>query len=126
MATVDRTAELNKAFVSSYFAELSGAAKPEARMRDFTSDESLIEHVRVFEAAFPNYKLLIDDMIAEGDKVVVRARMQAVHKGEFAGIAPTGKSVETTAIIIYQIAQEKVVKFWLQADVMGLIEQLKE
>ncbi len=123
-ATKADRAEANKAFVREYLEAWSGKPKTEENLRDFTTSEALIEHVKVFEAAFPRYELLIDDIIAEGDKVVIRARARGRHEGEFAGIAPTGRQMETPALVMYRLEGGKIAKFWIQADVMGLVQQL--
>lgn len=118
------TTEQNKAFVRRYVEGLSGQPKTEAQMRSFTTAENLIEHVRAAEAGFPRYEVLIDDLIGEGDKVFVRGRMRGVHRGEFAGIAPTGRQVEAPAFVFYRLEGGKIAEFWIQADMMGLMQQL--
>lgn len=123
-ATKADRAEANKAFVREYLEVISGEVKTEAAMRAFTTDEALLEHVRAAEAGFPRYEVLVDDLIAEGDKVVVRGRMRGKHEGEFAGIAPTGRQVEVPAIIFYRLEGDKIAEFWIQADMVGLMQQL--
>jgi len=78
----------------------------------------------MFRSAFPDFKATIDDMIAEGDKVVVRGTWSGTHKGEFMGIAPTGKRVSFGVIDIVRIAGGKFVEHWGQMDNMGLMQQL--
>jgi predicted ester cyclase len=78
----------------------------------------------MLNAGFPDYHSTIEDAIAEGDKVVHRFRGRGTHKGEWMGIAPTGKQVTVTGILIYRIAGDKIVEEWLQYDVMGLMQQL--
>jgi len=117
-------AEANKALVRQYLESLSGKPKTEEALREFATSEALIEHVKVFEAAFPRYELLIDDMVAEGDKVVIRARARGAHEGEFAGIAPTGRQMETPALVMYRLEGDKIAEFWVQADMMSLMQQL--
>ncbi len=63
-------------------------------------------------------------MIAEGDKVVVRGTWSGTHKGEFMGIAPTGKSVSFGVIDIVRIAGGKVVEHWGQMDNLRMMQQL--
>jgi len=63
-------------------------------------------------SVFPDMKMTIDDLIAEGDKVVIRSTFSGTHKGEFMGIAPTGKKITTTAINIYRIADGKLIEEW--------------
>jgi steroid delta-isomerase-like uncharacterized protein len=75
-------------------------------------------------SAFPDFKATIDDMVAEGDKVVVRQTWSGTHKGEFMGIPPTGKSVSFGVIDIIRIAGGKGVEHWGQMDSMGMMEQL--
>jgi len=68
--------------------------------------------------------LIAEDMIAEGDKVVLRSTFRGTHKGDLMGIAPTGKQVTMPLILIYRIADDKIVEHWMQADALGLLQQL--
>jgi predicted ester cyclase len=63
--------------------------------------------------AFPDTQFAIDDLIAEGDKVVVRYTYWGTHTGEFIGIAPSGKKLTATAIAIYRIVDGKIKEQWL-------------
>jgi steroid delta-isomerase-like uncharacterized protein len=75
-------------------------------------------------AAFPDWHATIEDVIAEGDKVVHRIKGGGTHKDEWMGIAATGKQVTTTGILIYRIDNGKIVEEWLQYDVLGVMQQL--
>lgn len=75
-------------------------------------------------AAFPDFYMTVEDMIAEGDKVVARVRINSTHQGEFMGIPPTGIQVTQTGIDILRIANGKVVERWGEFDNMGLMQQL--
>jgi steroid delta-isomerase-like uncharacterized protein len=75
-------------------------------------------------SAFPDFKATIDDIVAEGDKVVVRQTWSGTHKGEFMGIPPTGKRVSFGVIDIIRIAGGKAVEHWGQMDSMGMMQQL--
>ena len=74
--------------------------------------------------AFPGYQQVVEDMIAEGDKVVTRVTIRAMHRGEFFGIAPTGREVEYGVIAIDRLQDGKVVESWEEADNLGLLEQI--
>ena len=78
--------------------------------------EAIKQFSTVFRSAFPDLKVTIDDMIAEGDKVVVRGTWSGTHKGEFMGIPPTGKSVSFGVIDTVRIAGGKLVEHWGQMD----------
>ena len=116
--------EANKAFIRRYFEALSGKDKPAAVVNRYVSDEELKHHIALYEAAFPSYQLIAEDMIAEGDKVVVRSTFRGTHKGDLMGIPPTGKQVTMPLILIYRIADDKIVEHWMQADALGLLQQL--
>jgi steroid delta-isomerase-like uncharacterized protein len=75
-------------------------------------------------AAFPDSRFLVDDVIAEGDRVAVRHRLQGTHQAEFQGIPATGKQVEVGGIVIFHIENEMIVEAWLNADLMGMLQQL--
>jgi predicted ester cyclase len=78
---------------------------------------------KIFLAATPGYHR-IDDQIAEGDKVVTRLTAIGTHKGEMFGIAPTGRTIEMTAIVIHRIAQGKLAEKWSNKDALGFLRQL--
>lgn len=119
MSTVE-----NKDFITRYFAAITGQPKPETLVREYTSDPALLGHVAFFEAAFPHYELFADDLIAEGDKVTVRARFQGVHQGDLMGVAPTGKRVALPFMVIYRIADGLIVEHWMCVDQLDLMKQL--
>ena len=75
-------------------------------------------------AAFSDFHIDVEDMIAEGDKVVARVRASGTHQGEFMGIAPTGNRVEFSAIDISRIAEGKIVEHWSNSDQLGMMRQL--
>jgi steroid delta-isomerase-like uncharacterized protein len=74
--------------------------------------------------AFPDSHFLVDDLLAEGDKAVIRHRLQGTHRGEFQGIPPTGKQVTISAIGILRITSGRIAETWLNADFLGLMQQL--
>ena len=116
----------NKAFIGRYLDAVSGKDKPRAVQDEYIadSDEELKDHIMFFEASFPHYEVIADDMIAEGDKVSVLARLRGVHKGELSGVAPTGKEVDLPFAITYRLAGGKIVQHWMSLDRMALMEQL--
>jgi len=77
-----------------------------------------------FRAAFPDFAFTVEDMIAEGDKVVSRLTARGTHKGDFQGVPATGKQVMQTGIDIVRIAGGKAVERWGEFDNLGLLQQL--
>lgn len=114
----------NKEFIISYFNAISGVAKTRELLEEYITDEELMGHIAFFEASFPKYELFSDEMTAEGNRVVVRARTKGVHNGEFNGILPTHHTVDFPFVISYEIENGKIVHHWLIADSMALMEQL--
>ena len=115
----------NKTLITEYLRTLSGQPKPLELVRRYVADERLAKHIAEIEAAFPSYEIIIEDLLAEGDKVVVRGEFQGIHRGPFAGIEPTGKSVSAGLIIIYAIASGRIVDHWMQFDLFTLLQQLQ-
>jgi steroid delta-isomerase-like uncharacterized protein len=77
-----------------------------------------------FLTAFPDGRYTIEDMIAEGDRVVVRQTFRGTHRGDFLGMAPTGKQVTVTEMEIFRIANGQAVENWTSSDDLGLLQQL--
>jgi len=91
--------------------------------RSFTRDESE-QFMRSLRAAFPDGRVTIEEMIAEGDKVVTRYTSSGTHKGDFMGIAATGKKVVVTGIVITRVDKGKIAEDWEEFDAMGFMVQL--
>ena len=73
---------------------------------------------------YPDIHLAVDDLIAEGDKVVARNTVTGTHRGEFMGVAPTGKSVSYNEIFIFRFADGRVVETWGVVDVYAQMKQI--
>jgi len=80
--------------------------------------------VAIHSAAMAEPEANVDDQIAEGDKVATRWTFCATHKGEFLGIAATGKRIKITGINICRIENGKIAELWREVDVMSLLQQL--
>jgi predicted ester cyclase len=80
--------------------------------------------VRLFRSVFPDPEWQIDDLIAEGDKVVARTTMRGTHLGAFFGIPPTGRNVEMNGVHVMRIADGKIIEHWGSNDDLGLMRQL--
>ncbi|MEO0572235.1 MAG: ester cyclase [Bacteroidota bacterium] len=114
----------NREFIIRYYNAISGKEKSRELSEQFTNDEKLVEHIHFFEGAFPKYELFIEEMVTEGNKVVVRGRATGTHNGALNGIPPTGKKMDLPFIIRYTIENGKISDHWLLADQMILMEQL--
>ena len=114
----------NKELVIEYFNAISGVKKTRELLEKYISDKHLIEHIEFFDSVFPAYELYADEMLAEGNRVVVRARAKGRHEGELNGIPPTYKNVDFPFSIGYEIENNKIISHWLIADQMVLMEQL--
>jgi predicted ester cyclase len=78
----------------------------------------------LFRKAFPDLELIIHDEIAEADRVVHRWTWKATHKGELYGMAPTGKHVEFSGMVIVRLEGVEIVERWTSLDMLGLLQQL--
>jgi hypothetical protein len=114
----------NKEFIIRYLNALSGFLKTREILEKYITDEELIGHIIFFDSVFPKYEMFADELTAEGNRVVVRARMKGSHEGEFNGIQPTHRKVEFPFVVSYDIENGKIVHHWLIADQMILMEQL--
>ena len=86
--------------------------------------EGFKQLVTMFRAAFPDIHVTIDDMVAEGDKVVSRFTFTATHKGEWMGVAPTGKQVTLSGILIDRWVGGKEVEAWSVLDMLAMMQQM--
>jgi predicted ester cyclase len=77
-----------------------------------------------FYTAFPDLRHTIEDIIAEGDKVVLRLTDYGTHKGEFMGIPPTGKEIQWPVTSIYRLSNGIVEEVWIELDVLNVMQHL--
>ncbi len=133
------SSEDNKALVRRFFEEVFNEKRVD-RADEFVAPDYL-DHAAVpgqgpglegakqqrwamYFAAIPDIHATIDDMVAEGDKVVVRYTVEGTQQKELLGVPPTGKRFQTSAICIYRLVEGKVAENWEQMDTLGLMQQL--
>ncbi|MEO7664005.1 MAG: ester cyclase [Candidatus Limnocylindrales bacterium] len=129
--------ESNKAvarrFVQDVMVHLDEAAADQVIAEDFTSNtwksvpsgrEALKTAMQRIGAGLSDVRMDVEDVIAEGDQVVIRLVASATHKGDFMGMPTTGKSYRIGEIHIVRIKNDQVVEHWHQADMLGLMQQL--
>ena len=85
--------------------------------------EGLKQAFKIFWEATPGYHE-IEDMIAEGDKVVTRMTSYGKHEKDLPGAPATGNEMKMTSITIHRIANGKLVEKWAEKDVMGFLIQI--
>ena len=74
--------------------------------------------------AFPDVHFTVDDLIAEGEKVVCRWTFQGTQEGDFMGIPASGRKAAVMGIAVYRVVNEQIVEAWFTWDALGLMRQL--
>ena len=74
--------------------------------------------------AFPDMQLPLEDFVAEGEKVLVRLRVQATHTGAFGELAATGRKIDIAVLDLFQIRDNRLVEHWALLDNLGMLKQL--
>ncbi len=78
----------------------------------------------LYRTAFPDLRLTVEDLLAEGETVMARWSCQGTHKGELNGIAPTGKQIHITGTTTVRFSNSKMVEGYVNWDALGLMQQL--
>jgi predicted ester cyclase len=78
----------------------------------------------VLMPAFPDMQLPLQDFVAEGEKVLVRLRVQATHSGPFGDLAATGRTVDIAVLDLFQIRDGVLVEHWALLDNLSMMKQL--
>ncbi len=88
------------------------------------SPEEVKKHVAEWLTGFPNLRFIIEQMIAEADRVVTQTVMHGTHTGSWLGIAATGKEVSIRMIVIHRIMNGRIVEDWVLVEALGFFQQL--
>jgi predicted ester cyclase len=72
----------------------------------------------------PDVHVTVEELIAEGDKVVNRNTVTGTHQGEYMGLPPTGKSITYNEIFIFRFANGRIAEMWGVVDVFSQMKQL--
>ncbi|HEU5333604.1 MAG TPA: ester cyclase [Actinocrinis sp.] len=89
-----------------------------------TGAQALKEVFRRLRHAFPDLHIAVEDTIAEGDKVVFRNTVTGTHRGEYMGVAPTGKTIRYEEIFILRTAGGRIAELWGVVDIAAQMRQL--
>ncbi len=131
--------EQNKAIVRRVFEELWNQGNLSVADQLFTPNytdhdssspdfghgpESERKRVALYRTAFPDLRLTIEDLIAEGDTVMARWSCHGTHKGDLNGIAPTGKQFTISGVTIARFVNGKLSEGYVNWDALGLMQQL--
>ena len=80
--------------------------------------------VVVWRAAFPDLAVEVEDLLADGERVAVRSTVRGTHRGDFFGLAPTGRPLAVTALAHYRLAGGRIVERWAVVDTLEVLRQL--
>ena len=129
-ATTERFDDaLNSGDAGRIFKTIDEVVAPDALIRtplpvEGTGAELAKELFARLMRAYPDLHITIEDLIAEGDKVVSRNTVTGTHQGEYMGIPPTGISVTYNEVIITRFADGRIVETWAVVDVLAQMRQL--
>ena len=132
--------EENKALIRRYFEEIWDKGNLDLIDELFTTDfvrhgptgtegevrglEGFKALVGMYRTALPDLRVPIEDLIAEGDRVVTRWRAHGTHQGELMGNAPTGNRASVSGILINRISGGKIEEEWVDYDTLHLMQQI--
>jgi steroid delta-isomerase-like uncharacterized protein len=86
--------------------------------------EMMKAHVAGWLHGFPDLRFTAEQMFAEANRVVTQLLMKGTHRGDWLGIAPTGKEITIRLIVIHRIENEKIVEDWVLVESLGFFQQL--
>ncbi|MFL6401587.1 MAG: ester cyclase [Nitrososphaeraceae archaeon] len=90
-----------------------------------TNKEGFKQFIYLLWKAFPDIRIMFEDIIIEGNKVVCRYNLAGTHKGEFMDLQPTNKQFRVNGMTVFSFRDAKVIERWNLVDMMSLMEQLR-
>jgi steroid delta-isomerase-like uncharacterized protein len=129
--------EHNKRIVHRYFDELwnrnnlavideilETEVEGHAAGQTFGGADTFRQRSKTLYTIYSEPHFIIEDQIAEGDKVLVRWTLRGKHTGEYMGVMPTGKEVVSTGMNLFRLADGKIAEVWVESDDLGELQQL--
>lgn len=104
--------------------EIIAADCVDHEMQDARGPAALKQAATMFRSAFPDFKVTMDDAIVEGNQIAARFTAIGTHRGEFAGVPATGKTISVGGLDMLRFENGMVVEHWGYTDQMGLMQQL--
>jgi steroid delta-isomerase-like uncharacterized protein len=139
VATASPAAEESRAVVLGGFEEIWAQRRPETAEKWFTPDltfqttiqpepfrgpEGFLEFYRGISGGFPDYDITVEEVIAEGDKVVLRFTFRGTNTGDYFGIPSTGKPVTIRFVEIFTVRNGQIAQIWHLTNVLEIMQQL--
>jgi steroid delta-isomerase-like uncharacterized protein len=134
MTTPDENKAITRRAFEEFITNKNPAAAPKYLTPDFVGHypdlppvqgvEGFQQFLGMYLNAFPDSRVTIEDILAEGDRVAVRITFRGTHQGELMGIPATGKSIAMGALNIFRILDGKAAEQWVNQDDLGLMQQL--
>ena len=116
---------VDEIYSDDYTLDAPVSSDGESRRRSLTQGrEQLKQRVTLFRTAFPDIRFTLNEIIAEGDSVVVSYTYRGTHQGVFAGVEPTGRSIDITGILIAHMSDGRIQEAVSVFDSAQLMEQL--
>lgn len=136
--------QTNEQIIKSFFEVVRSGSSPE-QAKDFMakevkahqvnsesevtilrSPENYADHIREMIDTWGNYKIEIQELISQNQKVYVRWKQTGMHIGEYEDYLPTNEEVIEIGSAVYRLEDRKIVEYWIQVDRLGIIEQIKK
>lgn len=109
--------------VSRYLAEVLNRGDRGA-LDELVASGPFRERVLAFLGAFPDLRVELEHLIAEGDMVAIRATGRATHAGPFQGVPATGRPWTATCTALYRVEDGAIAEAWVQWDLLAILEQV--
>lgn len=125
--------EANKAIVRALYEHISSGDLDRVAAivdRGFVNNEGaagpagLTRVVGALRQAFPDIRYTVEDLVAEGDRVVARTSWRGTHRGPFNGFPATGRAVANEGIFVFEVRDGKIVRQWMQTDRLGFLQAI--
>ena len=130
--------EANKSVVRCFIEDVMGKgvleAIPEIISPDWVNNDPLLPPLRgqdgarqlalLFRSGIPDFHMVLEDIVAEGDKVAFRSLGTGTHTGELMGVPPSGRPIHVTATGIVRLSNGKIVENTVNVDGLSLMQQI--